>query len=174
MNIPDIVELLCKHSPKSLEDIKKLGIKCHEISKGYGAFRRVYKVRGLDLVFKIPRYTTDYETNISYNIEHARAEYSAVCRIERFKKYKILRQFMPQIFYFNWDCGIMAMEYYKPLLFTAVGEAGCNALSALVDSCWNKSLGTDICTNNVGLAVDVDRGDYNLKLIDLGCFLENK
>src|SRR5271166_2835977 len=101
MNIPDIVELLCRHSPKSLEDIKKLGIKCHEIGKGYGAFRRVYKVRGLDLVFKIPRYTTDCETNLSSNIEHARAEYSTVCRIERFKKYKILRQFMPQIFYFD-------------------------------------------------------------------------
>lgn len=166
MTIEEIVHLLHWHKPERLKDIKALGIKLYEISRGEGAFRRVFKVSGAPIVIKIPRNKGD-------DLAHARAEAKTARRIRRYNKYKILRPYLPEIFYFDHDTGIMAMRFYSKVPWNRMNQAGSNAIEDLIDIVWNDTWEgyTDVGPRNIGLQ-DIG-GREQFVVIDLGCFMEN-
>jgi hypothetical protein len=170
MTVDDLVDLFIDNDPMTLEEIQSLGIRMKEIDKGEGAFRDVYKVRGLPLVVKIPKNSLD-------GIDHAIAELKAIRKINTFKKYAALVPYLPTVYYCSWRSGIVVMDYCKPLKWSVLANNTCRVLDSLVSSLWSGSRSgvecTDICTGNVGIYVDPDTDQTQLKLIDLGCFLEN-
>jgi hypothetical protein len=169
MNIPDICDALYANWPSNFDEIQALGIPIREFGAGSGAFRKVYRVKGLPMVIKIPRAGAD-------NIAHARAEFKTICRINRFKKYKPLRKYMPEILYFDYSTGIIGMRYYKPIRWTPMNQAASNILEDLVDSYWKNNWDgvTDIGSGNIGFSHDKETGNTQIVLIDLGCLLENE
>jgi 5-methylthioribose kinase len=166
----EIIDRFFQNNPKNEEGIKKLGLRLRDISDANGAFRVVYKINGLDLVVKVPYFDS--------GILHSKAEIKALSRINRLKKYKIIREYMPDVYYANTKTGIIVMRYYKPLKYTKINIAAVSILYSLVESVWLECASslagcTDISVNNCGIDAP-NSYSYTIKVIDLGCFLENK
>lgn len=89
--------------PKSLAEVEKMKYDLKYI--GSGAYRVTYKFGSLPVVIKIPHRRSGKS--------HSMAEYRTIRTINRFKKYKPLKGYMPKVYYFDKKTGIMIMHYYK-------------------------------------------------------------
>jgi len=152
-----VIDRFVKEKPKNRSDLEKMGLKLGLI--GNGLYREVYRINGLPLVVKLSKNAG------SSPRDHARAEYRAVRRIQRFKKYAQLRKYMPEIHYFDSKTGVMLMHYYKPL------PKGYRCIARLLDHIieltWPYAAESecDVHGGNVGL------GENNQPiLIDMGYF----
>jgi hypothetical protein len=99
-----IINEIRYNNPKTIKELRKLGIRCKLISSG--AFRNVYKILTVPLVIKFP--------NCDEGKEHTLNEVKAVKKINRLRKYKKLRQFMPEIYHSN-SAGVILMYMYTVL-----------------------------------------------------------
>jgi 5-methylthioribose kinase len=159
-----------KHKPTTIEDIAKRWSvrKC-----GQGAFRRVYAVRNLDVVIKIPYACTNWWRSCapapSEGVKHARLEYKAWLRVMTMGRYRALKRYMPDIWYYDSRSGIVIMERYRKARASFfVTHIGCfieNIIEDLFNLKWELDLGAD----NLG----IDRYG-NFRLIDLGLIEERK
>lgn len=128
---------------------------------GDGLFRNVYAID--DLVVKVPK-KSNLKTDHTSNLYHARAEVRQINRIRKMKKYKLLRSFLPEIYYFDKKSGILLMPYYqKPTKKDA--EVAAEIFSRLAREVGRHS-GGDIHDQNV--MYDLENETY--VIVDLGYF----
>ena len=155
-----IVELFDKHKPKTLVDINALGLKTRKI--GNGVYRTVYKITGFPLVIKLP-------ANDNADCKrHSVAEALTVRKINRFKKFAILKKYMPRIYYCEKSTGVMLVHFYKPVRGSE-GHALASVIDDLVCTIWPYAINNgevDIHSGNIGI------DEEQSKLIDLGYFSE--
>lgn len=104
--IEKVVAQFKAKQPKNLEAVENMDYTLKPI--GDGAYRTVYKIGNLPIVVKVPTHTGGSCKR------HAIAEWRAVQRILKFKKYIELQPFVPKIYYFDPKSGIMIVHYYKP------------------------------------------------------------
>lgn len=157
MTIQSLIRTLNKNRPSTVQEFKKLGIKLRFLSEG--AFRQVYEIKGLPLVVKFPHDSSDD------CIEHSVFEYKHINRILKFKKYKLLKKYMPKVYYFDKKSGIIVFRKYKYVYTKKLKDSTrIVELSDLV----NKIMGyeCDVNGGNVGIEKNT------LKILDLGCFEE--
>jgi len=157
--IEKVVQLIKDNGPSELKDFKKLGLKLKRV--GIGAFRSVYKIKGVSLVVKFP-------LNESGKI-HSRAEYDVILDINSSWSHnnKILKQYLPEIFYFDPESTVIVMHYYKELSH-AKARLVEGVIDNLVKLTWPfaKDEDTDIGYANLGLSPD---GSHPI-FLDLGYF----
>ena len=103
MKLKTLVEILEHKQVRSLNGLRRLGIPARFIDTG--AFRKVFGVRGLNVVIKVP-HTPSYK----YHID---SEMKAFDRIKSDPMSKILRQHIPKIHYYNKRTRLMVVEKYK-------------------------------------------------------------
>lgn len=158
-----VVLKFVNQQPRNLEDVENMGYTLKPI--GDGAYRRVYKVGNLPIVVKVP-----YHTGGSCR-RHSIAEWRAVKRIDKYKKYVELKPFVPTIYYCDQKTGIMIVHYYKPapLRFR---KAVAKLFEVYLPKIWpharkGKWATVDIHSSNVGIDEDGIP-----KVIDLGYFSE--
>ena len=143
-----------------------LGIKYRLLDSG--AYRTVVKLVGLPLVVKFPL------TDMKCDKKHSEYEFRAVNKILRYKrKYRILVKYVPQLYYFNKETGVLVGHYYQPLKGTKKEKnLIANLVSDVVDSTWDGRRGhgtEDMWDANMAL------NKYgHIKIIDMGFFYENK
>ena len=156
------MQKLLKHHPKTLKDFKKIKLELIPLSRG--AYRTAYRIKGSNVVVKIP------VSDDSSNLVHAREEIKAINQIKRFKRKnaKIIKM-LPEIYYFDDKSGVTAMKYYKKirgnLAYTVSG-----LVEDIIELIYPKDTyvgGMDIHGSNV----HVDENG-NTIIIDLGYFTE--
>jgi hypothetical protein len=135
---------------------------------GAGEFRKVYRIVGTDLVVKFPRITRS-----SKNIGHSRVEYKRCYDIRHQSKWYLLRRYVPKIYHYNPDTGVIIMHYYE-----RVGETP----KALRDIKWMQKLLDLVCTHNglnkdnLNWSEDIEINNIgqdkngNYKFLDMGFF----
>lgn len=94
------MKLIRENRPENLLTASNLGLKL--IHVGSGAFRAVYRIKDTNLVIKFP---DPYENGEYHSREENRM-------IEKLYQYKVLRSYLPKIFYFERKSGVIVMEYY--------------------------------------------------------------
>ena len=174
--IQEIVYDFKEYTIRCPEDLTTvLGIKYRMLNSG--AYRTVVKLVGLPLVVKFPL------TDMKCDKKHSEYEFRAVNKILRYKykyKYRILRKYVPKIYYFNKETGVLIGHYYRPLKGTKKEKnLIANLVSDVVDSTWD---GRKIDKNNKCRYGTEDMWDANMalnksghvKIIDMGFFYENK
>lgn len=155
---------ICKDNKINSDwDLKCKGVKMTDL--GSGSFRNVYKIRGMDIVVKFP--------NDNDNLEHSRQEVDIHKRIMKSKrKFKAIQPFMPKIYHYNSNTGVVLMEYCKPITaykkFNKAIETGeirtmITHLQKHIDQNSYK-WDFDIECGNMGIGKD-----KKYKVIDLGC-----
>lgn len=158
------MQKLLKYNPKDLKDFKKLKLEMIPLSSG--AYRTVYRVKGSNVVVKIP------VNDDSSNRVHAREEVRAINNIKRFKrKYAKLIPMMPEVYYFNETSGVTAMKYYKKIRGNVAYTVAGLVEDVVELTMKDKNLyigGMDIHGSNV----HVDENG-NPIIIDLGYFTED-
>jgi hypothetical protein len=159
--------------PKTERDLLvrcKFGLK----ALGEGAYRDAYQIIGTDLVVKLPKlqsamgYDPVSSKRLEYSIEHARMEVDAIKKIRRSKakRWQIFKPLMPEILYFNFSYGVTVMPKYHK-----VGHHKHTDCIMKLDRIVSKYNDLEDCdVYNTGNWAEDAEG--NLKLIDLGCFLE--
>jgi len=120
---------------------------------GKGLFRTGYKVKGCDLVIKFPGCEVE-------DLWHSRQE---VRRLNRLKKAGVLREFLPEIFFYDKKTGVIAMRYYREFVnFEKQADAMGRMIQKLIYRLTRVKC-TDIHTENVR-----SRNIRDAVLIDLG------
>ena len=168
MKVKDIVAMFKKHNPLTVRQVEKhAGMKLEEL--GSGEFRKAFRIVGTDLVVKFPLATDD--------IEHSRVEYQRCHDIMRQPKWYLLRKYIPKVYHFNPNTGVLIMHYYEPVI-----EA---TPKIMRDITWIQKLVDMVCRDNgiVGFGEEelnwvTDIGldnlgvtpDGNYKFIDMGFF----
>lgn len=159
MTIDEVSKLLMENNPRTANELKALGIQVRTL--GSGAYRHAYKVLRLPLVIKIP-------FNQRMSLKHAEAEIKAIRQIIRLKKYRKLKKYMPNIYFYNPKTRVIGMEYCTTKI---------NPYLSNIELLLNDLLG-EIWPDAATSSVDVHR--YNIgfnrngdiKIIDLGYFSE--
>lgn len=152
----NVIKLFENNNPATKRAIEKLKLKLKPL--GVGTFRAVYKIRGTSLVVKIPR---DGD-----GIKHSKAEHDTIKEILNRKKYRKLKQYMPEIHYYNEKTGVIVMPYYRNPKFP-YNKLISNILTALFEYIheYAKSHGVDLHSHNIGMNYHGDP-----VLLDLGYF----
>jgi hypothetical protein len=139
---------------------------------GRGGFREVYRIVEADLVVKFPRSSTD-NSRLSKYIGHSRVEYQRCYDIKHQYKWYLLRRYVPKIYHYNPDTGVIIMHYYE-----RVGETP----KVLRDIKWIKKLLDLVCTHNglnkdnLNWSDDIEINNIgqdkngNYKFLDMGFF----
>jgi hypothetical protein len=135
---------------------------------GEGAYRDAYQIIGTDLVIKLPIRHRKSKARIEYSIEHSRLEVSAIDKVSKSKakRWQMFKHLMPEILYFNHTYGVTVMPKYR-----RVGHPKHTDAIVKLDKLVGHYHDLEDCDvyNTGNWAEDKDG---NLKLIDLGCFLE--
>lgn len=116
-----IIKMFHKYDPIDLEELLEMGvgIKGTERTKkgtifthylGEGSFRKVYRINNLPLVVKFP--TGEDGDSWEENLEHAQNEIDALNWVKSNKKFKEIRQYLPNLHYSNEDTGVMLLDEY--------------------------------------------------------------
>ena len=104
--IKRIVQRIRALKPRTVEEARAAGFKMRKL--GEGMYRRVYKVKNYDIVFKFPGATAETKTG---GRKHAAQEMN---RLKRLRRCEALHRFLPEIYYYDKDSGVIAMKYYPP------------------------------------------------------------
>ena len=75
---------------------------------GKGSYRQVYQIDNLPIVVKLP---LGLDADIKECISHSENEMDAINTVK--KKHKHLIKYLPKIYYYNLDTGIIVMHKYK-------------------------------------------------------------
>lgn len=123
---------------------------------GVGAYREAFRIKNSDVVVKFPRTKTESEGK-----KHGRQE---MARIKRLSESTCLREFLPEVVYYDHDTGVIAMRYYGT--FRGFEEQA-DAMGTMIQKLVTRISGvrcTDVHTENVRRG----RGRKDCVLIDLG------
>ena len=172
--IQGILYLFNEYTVRCPEDLESvLGLKYKVIDQG--AYRKVVKLVGLPLVVKFPL------TDEKCDKMHSWYEFRAVQKILKYKyKYIILRKYVPKIYYFNKETGVLVGHYYTPLKGTKKEKnLIANLVSDIVDSTWdgrkiNKKTKFRYGTEDMWSANMALNKRGHVKIIDMGYFYENR
>jgi hypothetical protein len=109
LDVDQVIALFKEHKPANLDEILDIGLSLHPI--GSGVFRNTYQINKLPLIVKIPM-------SISWdeNVEHSLIEIAKINKIKKDKKYKLLRRYLPEVYYANKQ-GIILMPKYRMLKY---------------------------------------------------------
>lgn len=118
---------------------------------GEGCFRAAFEIIDYPLIVKVPL------TNCYSDLHHANEEWNWIDKVQSETKYKALRKYMPKVYYFDEECGLMVMRRYK---IEASYTKDVEALDKLVKSVTGAT-GHDVGSWNVGRDT---KG--NLKIVD--------
>lgn len=118
---------------------------------GEGSFRVAFEIIDYPLIVKVPL------TSCYSDMHHANEEWNWIEKVDRYPQYRALRKYMPKVYYFDEDCGLMIMRKYQRVK-VSLGTA---ALDRLVLQTTGAT-GHDIGSNNMGKD---DKG--NLKILDV-------
>ena len=159
MTIREVCFLLTENNPKTIAEIKKLGILLKKL--GSGAYRNTYKVIGLPIVLKIPNDTPAAR-------RHSEEEIKVVKKIKRLRKYRILRKYMPYIHFYNPKTRIIGMQYYDTKS-NKYKDGTASILSDLIEEVWSDASRSSADIHRENIALDKEG---QIKIIDLGYFTE--
>lgn len=161
------LELIAHYHPKTERDLMvKCGFSLRPV--GGGAYRDAYQIIGTDLIIKLPRREGVTKARIDYSIEHTRLEVDAINKVNksRAKRWQMFKGLMPEVLYYNFTYGVVVMQKYKK-----VGSERHRSAISKLDTLVSKYNNLEDCdVYNSGNWAEDDEG--NMKLIDLGCFLE--
>lgn len=134
-----VSKILKKARPKTDSEILKLlPITCI----GGGCSRNVYRVKGTEVVIKVP-----YRTGRS----HARREISRINQIMSCKKFRHLQRYIPKIYYSCYKTGIIAMERLAVMRISKLGEAKEEIIARMFEDSFERSFNSmDIHLLNMG------------------------
>jgi hypothetical protein len=174
INSVTVAQVLKDHHPKSPKEFKeKCGMKLMKL--GTGLYRSTYKVVGVSVVIKFPNYMcgvdkSEYHTYRD-EVYHMISEHRAISKILRCKrKYRMLKQFVPDVYYFNRKTGVIATEQCVKLRNSDVSMAKdmlVHLVNDIVELTWAARGCTDLHSSNIGVSLSGD-----LKIIDFGYFYE--
>lgn len=132
-----------------------------------GAFRNVFAVHGLPVVIKVPLDMEDEDSGAGMScMDHARAEWDHYWSIKTDKDYKMLREYLPEFHYFDYQTGLAVMQRYKPLQRYKGSDKDIRKLDDAI-RCAFGSTDPDVYRCNLG---QDEHGA--IKFIDLGMFAE--
>jgi hypothetical protein len=127
-------------------------------------FRSAYRIKDTNLVIKFP----DPDESGEW---HSRAE---VKTIGRLYKYKVLRSYLPKIFYFDRRSGVVVMEYYDKYSDRKAGNP--HPMRTYGDITWERVLIINLIKRltgedfgdlyNANLRLDKNK---HVKFVDMGC-----
>ncbi len=159
LSINDIVYIIQKFRPTTLDDFMDFGLKL--IKRGEGCSRIAYKIRGYDLIVKIP--CKDKSAK-----RHALNEYKAYKRItnKSTKKYKKLRQYAPKIYCCSED-GVILMKLYTTCGWKKKDYKRTTVARNLAGYLFPENDGTDAYGDNMGTD---EKG--KIVFLDMGCFFK--
>lgn len=145
-------------------DFAWAGVPLEKKSLGDGAFREVFKVKDCPLVVKFPLSECGYESDdgiprdYSSGIRHSAIEMKKIVRLRRFKW---MRRFLPEVYYYDRKHGIIVMRHYEGMDGADFESAGAHFVKMLIKKATGVTI-ADYGDCNVGL-----RGN-KLILLDLG------
>ena len=177
MTIKKVIRLFKKHTPKTVKEVKKLGLKVKKI--GDGAYREVYQIEGLEIVakFKTTKARTIYnqkERDAEYeNSEHMLDEIATYNRINKHDKYKKFRKYVSKIYWYDTTNCVILEKKYTHLTSKTIKrsfEWMIDDIEKLAEKLFPNSA-LDLHWANYG--IDTFRGKQRLVVIDLGLFNEN-
>jgi len=161
------LEAIRYHHPKTERQLMvQCGFSLRPV--GGGAYRDAYQIIGTDLIIKLPRCEGQSIERIEYSIEHSWLEVDAIRKVmkSKAKRWQMFKPLMPEILYFNHTYGTIVMPKYK-----RVGHKRHSDTIRKLEYLVNRYHGVeDSDLHNAGNWAE-DK-DGNLKLIDMGCFLE--
>ena len=154
------------NNPTTKQEIKALGFKVRHA--GSGAFRDVYILKGTGLVVKIPQ--DSWST-----VDHSQNELKWYVKIMTTKKYKVLKNYMPEIYYYDYENGVILMKEYAQFFNDKRLKDFWNKVSSLGEV-FNDLFNQLLCkkrewrdfdnSGNIGW----DASNSKLVVLDLGCF----
>ena len=168
--IAKLVELFEAYNPKDAHEIEKAcKVRLIPIPSATGAFKDVYYIKGYPVVVKVPK------TDQKAFIYHSSAEIRTVRHVLKSKrKYKVLHDYMPEIFYGNVRTGVIVMRKYR-LYGYRPGNSDRYALAQLIrelcDSVWPFHKLGEECTTDIGTSNIAKKDNGYPVIIDLGYFL---
>jgi hypothetical protein len=155
MTIKKLVRLLRKNRPQTIKEVRRLGIRARFFDEG--CFRKVYRVRGLPLVLKIA------DTDAQY---HTRAEIRVLRKILTWTRFRLLRRYMPKVYYCDPRGAVLLMRRYKRLRWSKHRSELFYMLECFTKDLFKFKSSPDIHFGNGGLD---SKGQ--IKILDLGLFL---
>lgn len=137
---------------------------------GCGMYRKVYRILNSNLVIKFAGRSRECR-------KHSKTEANRIYEIMHRKKWRLLRRYMPKLYYFDFETGVTIMKYYVPTDYEdhRVRE----------DTKWIQMLIEAVCSFNhlegheegsidwysdiAGVNLGTDK-DGNYKFLDMGLF----
>lgn len=149
-----------KRKPKTVNDFKKIGLPLNKRPIGWGAFREVWKIKGLPLVvkFTIPSSNGVCRDGIWHSVTEVR-------KVRQLRKFLWIREYLPKIYYHDSKSGQTVMHFYEPFKEKELSYRITYLLEEAIKQATGVNLG-DIQSSNFG--IEVKDGRKQLKIIDLG------
>ena len=97
------LRIIRRSQPKNVQEARAAGLRLWEIGENRGAFRRTYGIWGTGLVIKFPR------VNWGDSVRHTQDE---VKKIRALNEFKVMRRYLPPVYYYNNRDGVMVTDYY--------------------------------------------------------------
>lgn len=160
MDVKAAIRLFKRHNPETKEDVLRMGFKLKKL--GSGLYRHGYKLNGFPLVVKFPKVDHDHVDYPSC-VDHSSEEIRKLRMIKKRQRYKVLRRYLPVIYYYNESYGLVLLPYYKRLRSNEA-EIVSIILGNLVED--TRGGDGDLHTSNV--AYDTEEERY--VILDLGYF----
>lgn len=135
--------LIRVHSPTTKEAFAKIGLPLRYLNAG--VFRKVYGIRGVDLVVKIPIIGVESKDAIQSAIRHSAQE---VSRVKRLYAVKELRPHLPKIYHYDKKSGVIVMRRYEKVSSVDHAEGLGMIITKLVRRICGVKL-DDIHSNNI-------------------------
>jgi hypothetical protein len=98
------LRIIRRSQPKNVQEARAAGLRLWEIGVNCGAFRQTYRIWGTGLVIKFPR------EEWGDAITHTRDE---VKKIRALNEFKVMRRYLPPVYYYNGRDGVMVTDYYS-------------------------------------------------------------
>jgi hypothetical protein len=99
----EAVRRIRAHKPKSKEDFEKIGVPLENDSFDNGSFREVFLTR-----FKALKIVVKFAMGKS-GVVHSSME---IKKLAKLSKFKLLRPYLPEVYYHNYRTGIIVMRKY--------------------------------------------------------------
>lgn len=120
-SVSHLINLIKREAPQNESQLMRMaqvGLRY----MGEGCFRVAFEIIDYPLIVKVPL------TNCYSDLHHANEEWCWIEKVQQESKYKSLRKYMPKVYYFDEECGLMVMRKYKQVKFSP----DTNALDKLI------------------------------------------